>query len=154
MERFVTGGWAHRFEGGLDGDGWTVSVDGDPHRIDLEGPSPLGNSPRITVDGDQLTPKLRLAYNSTSTAALRVGPADAQLRLQIWAPPYLERLRRTFFGGLRRLPIFFWMPHLAVSQSDAGVEWRYTLSVDGTEMGTMIWFPGKGFGYAPLGSGD
>jgi hypothetical protein len=54
---------------------------------------------------------------------------------------------------LRRLPIFFWAPHLAVSQSDALVEWRYALIVDGTEMGAMMWYPGTGFEYAPLGPG-
>jgi hypothetical protein len=150
-EWFVTGGWAHRVEGGVDGVGWTVSVDGNPHRIDIEAPSPLASSPRITLDGERLKPKLRLAYNKISAAPFRVGEADAQLRLQIWAPPYIERLRRTFLGALRRIPIFFRKPQLDDSQADGGVECRYTVIIDGTEMGTIIWFPGKGFAYAPPG---
>jgi hypothetical protein len=152
-ERFVIGGWAHRVEGGLDGVGWTIFIDGDQHRIDVDEPSLLEAAPRISVDGDRRKPKLRLAYNTTSTAPLRVGVVDAQLRLHIRAPSYLERLRRVFVGSLRRLPIFFWMPHLAVNPNDALVEWAYTVILEGTEMGTILWFPGRGFDYAPLGSG-
>ena len=151
-EWLVTGGWAHRVQGSVNEAGWTVSVDGTPHRIDVEAPSPIEAAPRIIVDGTRLKPKLRLAYNRTSAAAFRLDQADAELRLHIWAPPYLERLRRTLLGALRRLPIFFWMPHLAVSPDDAGVEWRYALIVDRTEIGTIVWFPGKGFGYELPGS--
>lgn len=152
-ERFVIGGWAHRVEGGLDGAGWSISIDGEPHRIAMDEPSPMESAPRISVDGNRLKPKLRLAYNSTSTAPFRIGEADAQLRLHLWAPPYLERLRRVFVGALRRLPIFFWMPHLAVSHHDLGVMWRYAVIIERTEMGTITWSPGVGFDHAPLGSG-
>lgn len=148
-ERFVRGGWAHRVEGGLDGDGWTVSIDANPHRIDIDEPSLLEAAPRIKLDGDRLKPKLRLAYNATSTAPFRLGNAEAQLHLFISAPSYLERLRRLLVGSLRRLPIFFWMPHLAVSPNDAGIAWRYTVIVEGTELGTIVWSPGRGFEHAP-----